>query len=139
ASTSTTASRFTNTGTVEADSNGVNHYRSPETLYVDNSGVIKGGVASFISDGTSRDIVTNKGTMIGNIVLGDGNDVYDGRLGKVQGDVSGGGGNDFLYGGAENNLLNGGAGADGMYGGLGNDRFYVDNAGDRVFEAAGQG
>ncbi len=49
------------------------------------------------------------------------------------------GGNDTLVGHGGNDRLNGGIGADQMYGGLGNDAFYVDNAADRVFEAAGQG
>jgi Ca2+-binding RTX toxin-like protein len=53
--------------------------------------------------------------------------------------VNGAGGNDTLFGGAGNDTLNGGAGADTMAGGLGNDTFIVDNAGDVVTEAGGQG
>ena len=44
-----------------------------------------------------------------------------------------------LYGNAGNNLLDGGAGADAMFGGAGNDVYFVDNAGDAVFENAGEG
>ena len=49
------------------------------------------------------------------------------------------GGNDYVYGMTGNDYLNGGTGADVMVGGYGNDVFVIDQAGDRVFEYAGQG
>lgn len=47
--------------------------------------------------------------------------------------------NNVLTGDAQNNTLNGGLGVDTMRGGLGNDTYVVDNAGDVVTEAVGQG
>ena len=48
-------------------------------------------------------------------------------------------GDDFLNGDGGNDLLDGGLGADTMTGGLGNDIYYVDDLGDSVVEADGEG
>ena len=45
----------------------------------------------------------------------------------------------LLYGGSGNDILDGAGGADAMFGGAGNDAYIVDNAGDFVFENAGEG
>jgi len=58
----------------------------------------------------------------------DGADILNGR-----------GGSDTLSGGEENDLLNGGRGADSMAGGEGDDTYLVEDAGDVVFELAGEG
>lgn len=48
-------------------------------------------------------------------------------------------GDDTLNGYGADDTLNGHAGADRMAGGAGNDFYYVDNVGDRIVEAAGEG
>jgi Ca2+-binding RTX toxin-like protein len=54
-------------------------------------------------------------------------------------ELIGGAGNDTLFGGAGNDRLHGGAGADSMSGGADNDLYTVDNPGDQVIEAVGEG
>lgn len=127
-------SSVVNTGTIDAIAAAVSHGGSAtETLQVLNSGTIKGGAYSFFSFAASvaKDEITNSGKMIGDIDLGGGDDLYDGRLGTIQGNVFGGDGNDRLYAGAGNDALNGqdgndtlmgGAGADYLGGGTGTDR-----------------
>jgi Ca2+-binding RTX toxin-like protein len=66
--------------------------------------------------------------------------VPGGPLPTVEADtIYGNGGNDNLSGLAGNDLIDGGSGADRMQGGLGNDTYVVDNAGDVIVEAAGEG
>ncbi|MBR0556592.1 hypothetical protein J5J10_12970 [Ciceribacter sp. L1K23] len=152
-------STITNTGSITVD--GVYAlYRlggSTEKLVVNNSGSITGTYAFYGNFATAVDEITNTGRMNGTIDLFGGDDLYDGRSGRLTGAVYGGDGADRIYGGidndtfyggndadtlkgyAGNDTLDGGAGADRMEGGAGNDKFYVDDAGDVVVEASGQG
>ena len=126
-------STLVNSGTIDAATLGVFHAdEAIDTLVVTNSGTIKGGAASYWSqDGAlAIDLVTNTGTMIGNVSLGGGADLYDGRGGRLQGAVSGGEGNDTVYGGLDadrffgdggNDTLDGGSGKDALSGGEGDD------------------
>ena len=53
--------------------------------------------------------------------------------------MDGGAGNDSLSGGAGNDTLIGGEGADTLSGGAGDDYYEIDNAGDLIIEAVGEG
>jgi len=72
-----------------------------------------------------------------NMAGGDGDDAMDGGAGDDL--MLGGSGNDYMLGGDGNDLMDGGTGADRMFGGAGNDIYYVDNVGDQISEADGQG
>lgn len=121
------------------------------------SGVIEGGRWG-ISGSDFGDTVTNDGTIRSDgaaVVLGGGDDLYDGRNGIVtnlagtamgvisMGDgkdtVYGGAGREHILGGAGDDILNGGGGNDRLEGGAGNDTYYVDHPDDLVIEAAGEG
>ncbi|MFA9461538.1 hypothetical protein [Thiohalorhabdus methylotrophus] len=71
------------------------------------------------------------------IRAGDGADVLNGGEGNDR--LYGQAGADELHGGAGADLLDGGSGADAMAGGTGNDTYVVDDAGDEVTEAVGEG
>lgn len=66
-----------------------------------------------------------------------GNDTINGTSGSDQ--IFGLGGDDTLNGLGGNDTLDGGTGMDTMTGGTGNDTYIVDDAGDVVIEASGQG
>ncbi|NKI93740.1 calcium-binding protein [Rhizobacter sp. SG703] len=78
--------------------------------------------------GTAGDDVMN-GTAVA--------DYFDGGAGNDQ--LNGKAGRDWLQGGSGNDRLDGGADADDLAGGSGDDTYIVDNAGDLVTEATGEG
>ncbi len=130
-----------NVESISARGNGVQTYV--------NSGLIEGDIAIYIADEAgifiqrSIEHVFNTGTIIGEVILGAGDDevrnagviagnidfgaerdFYDGTGGIVLGGIFGGFGNDRLIGGSLEDYLFGEDGADAIFGGSGND--YID-------------
>lgn len=92
-----------------------------EGVIVENAGTIAGGDRIAIFSGPGADEILNAGTLLGEVRLDPGNDLYDGRLGRVTGTVRGNEGDDTLYGGAGAETLRGDAGDDEILGAGGND------------------
>ncbi|MGH6736630.1 MAG: calcium-binding protein [Methyloceanibacter sp.] len=132
----TTASTIVNSGTIDAGLNAIaRNIASTETLVLQNSGLISGGDAAYAPFGggnpNARDLITNTGQMIGDILLAAGNDVYNGAQGRLSGDVFGGAGNDVITGGIDHDTFFGDDGNDTLTGGLGRDR--LTGGADRDF------
>jgi Ca2+-binding RTX toxin-like protein len=118
-----------NNGTITAQNAVYVGKQSHEAVVdVTNSGLMTGGM----SLGAHADVVRNTGTIGGTVLLGAGNDTFDGRGGTQSGRVLGGDGNDTLYGGTNADRLEGGAGDDTIDGGGGND-LLIGGGGNDVF------
>jgi Ca2+-binding RTX toxin-like protein len=96
-----------------------------ETGTLVNSGQVQGFGNALMAQAAAGVLrVTNSGQMIGDVVLGQGNDVFDGRGGRVDGVWSGNGGNDTYDGrGATviTGVISGGLGNDTLMGGDGDE------------------
>ena len=96
---------------------------------------LTGGLVSSVY-GLIGNLSIAEGTVIENVVAGQGNDVIRGNV--VGNWISGRNGADTIQGFGGNDTLEGGAGADQLVGGMGDDLYVVD-ALDRLVELAGGG
>lgn len=110
---------------------------------INNSRITATETAIDATEAGGRVVVQNNGEINGDVRLSNGNDVFDGARGRVDGVVDGGAGNDELVGGRGNDILAGGSGNDWLTGGQGRDVFVFTKAdeysADRISDfASGQ-
>jgi Ca2+-binding RTX toxin-like protein len=125
-----TATTVTNHGLIDAGCGIAARGDSAAVVKLFNDGTILGTEKSYGQTATqeagsptfTKDLITNKGLMVGDITLRGGDDVYNGISGVVKGTVYGDEGADKIYGGAEKNTFEGGAGEDTLRGGKGGDK-----------------
>lgn len=128
-------STITNSGTLTADAWAISRDNSvaTETLQINNTGLISGVLGAYNGrSGVGKEIISNTGTIVGQINLDGGDDVYNGINGHQTGQINGGAGLDKIYGGSENNVFHGDAGADVLMGYGGNDTLFGDADGDTL-------
>ena len=104
---------------------------------LNNTGMIQGGTTAIVTSDYG-DRIANGGTIVGDVQLGLGDDVYTAlHAGVVAGIVSGGDGADTLRGGEAGNELWGDAGADVLIGRGGQDVLLGGAGGDRLLGGSG--
>ena len=86
-----TGSRVENHGEILAGRIGIEVLGGDGTVV--NHGTISGAIGSFLGSAQAN-VLVNGGILIGNVEMGGGDDLFDGRGGQVGGTVSGGTGND---------------------------------------------
>lgn len=158
--------KLTNTGTISGLSDGVDLFATAQVIrstLIINTGVIAGAI-SAVNGSQGMDVLRNSGTLQGDVILRDGNDIFDSRMGVMSGVVNAGAGNDRAYGsladdqifgdsgndtlrghagedtmdgGADADLLNGGADDDSLAGGEGADLLLGGGGNDTLSGGAG--
>jgi Ca2+-binding RTX toxin-like protein len=96
-----------------------------EAFVLRNAGTLVGRDFAFFG-GNSIDKVNNTGEIVGAVQLRDGDDIYRGAKGALDGLIDGGGGNDKIICGDDDDLIYGSNGHDRLAGGQGEDTFFFD-------------
>jgi Ca2+-binding RTX toxin-like protein len=142
-------SHVENSGSISGGYYGVineSDFDTVQTVFLENSGTIIGGIESFAGANGSESVV-NTGKMIGKINFGSELDFYDGSKGYINGIIDGGADADTIFCGNEANTVFGGTGSDSIYGGGGADEltggadidiFLFDSVKNSTVSAKGQ-
>ena len=110
------ATTILNSGEINASGFGIRGTTLTDTIKIVNSGTIQSDSASaivLINSGipTFGHTIVNTGNILGDIKLGNGDDVYNGRSGFVSGTILGEDGDDIITGGEAADVIDGGSGA----------------------------
>jgi Ca2+-binding RTX toxin-like protein len=109
-----------------------------DTFLIENAGDTVVEAAGEGTDQVNSAVTHTLGANVENLTL-TGAVAINGTGNGLDNTIIGNGAANTLSGGGGNDTINGGLGADTMSGGAGNDAFVVDNAGDTVTEASGEG
>ncbi|WP_439548559.1 beta strand repeat-containing protein, partial [Falsiroseomonas sp.] len=109
-----------------------------DVFYVDDAADAVEEAAGEGTDWILSSVTLTLGTAVENLTLTGGGSI-DGTGNTEANRITGNAGANRLSGSGGNDTLTGGLGADTLEGGSGNDVFYVDDGGDLVTEAAGEG
>ena len=105
-------SGVTNFGAIQGTYFGILHEASSEHFRLKNFGTLTGESGGYYATGSSVDEIINRGTIVGDVVLGSGADRYDGRGGTVNGTIYGQGDSDTFICGLGEETIDGGLGID---------------------------
>ena len=124
--------KFTNRGSLSGE---IAILGAPGIDLVTNYGTITGDLDLRSGD----DVLVTRGALVGAVALGDGNDRFTdrGASGLNNDHVSGEAGDDSLLGGYGNDTLLGGEGVDSLNGGAGNDRLEGGDGADTLVSGLG--
>jgi serralysin len=134
--------RIVNTGTIQsAGGPAIRMVDAPDHFsagYLHNTGTIVSNLYSLDArGGNSITVVFNAGIMEGHVLLGGGQDQYEGGNGYIRGTVFGQEEADVLAGGARTDRLDGGSGNDTLVGRGGDDRLVGGPDQDRLIGGDG--